>query len=67
MSKDDPIVIAGMARTPIGNFLGAFTGQPATELGARAIEAALSRGCVKADDVDEVLMGCVLPAGKSVV
>ena len=63
MSNEDPIVIAGMARTPIGNFLGAFTGQPATELGARAIEAALSRGGVKADDVDEVLMGCVLPAG----
>lgn len=63
MSKEDPIVIAGMARTPIGNFLGAFTGHPATELGARAIVAALSRGGVKADDVDEVLMGCVLPAG----
>ncbi len=63
MSKQDPVVIVGMARTPIGNFLGAFTGQPATELGARAIEAALSRGGVKADDVDEVLMGCVLPAG----
>ena len=59
----DPIVIAGMARTPIGNFLGAFTGVEATELGARAIEAALDRGGVKADDVEEVLMGCVLPAG----
>ncbi len=63
MSNKDPIVIAGMARTPIGNFLGAFTGLPSTELGARAIEAALSRGGVNADDVDEVLMGCVLPAG----
>ena len=63
MSNEDPIVIAGMARTPIGNFLGAFSGLPAPQLGARAIEAALSRGAVKADDVDEVLMGCVLPAG----
>ena len=63
MSEQDPIVIAGMARTPIGNFLGAFNGVKATELGARAIEAALTRGGVNADDVDEVLMGCVLPAG----
>lgn len=63
MTDKDPIVIAGMARTPIGNFLGAFNGVKATDLGARAIEAALDRGGVKADDVDEVLMGCVLPAG----
>ena len=63
MSQQDPIVIAGMARTPIGNFLGAFTGVKATELGARAIEAALNRGGVKPADIDEVLMGCVLPAG----
>lgn len=63
MADQDPIVIAGMARTPIGNFLGAFNGVKATELGARAIESALERGGVKADDVDEVLMGCVLPAG----
>jgi acetyl-CoA C-acetyltransferase len=59
----DPIVIAGMARTPIGNFQGAFTGVPSTVLGSTAIKAALERGGVKADDVDEVLMGCVLPAG----
>jgi acetyl-CoA C-acetyltransferase len=59
----DPIVIAGMARTPIGNFQGAFTGVPATALGAHAIKAAISRAGTKADDVQEVLMGCVLPAG----
>lgn len=59
----DPIVIAGMARTPIGNFQGAFTGVPATALGSHAIKAALERGGVKASDVDEVFMGCVLPAG----
>jgi len=63
MANQDPIVITGMARTPIGNFLGAYSGVKATELGARAIEAALNRGGVNADDVDEVLMGCVLPAG----
>lgn len=59
----EEIVIAGMARTPIGNFQGAFTGVPATELGAHAIKAALARAGTKADAVEEVLMGCVLPAG----
>jgi len=63
MTAQDPIVIAGMARTPIGNFLGAFTGTPTPVLGARAIEAALDRGGVKKDDVSEVIMGCCLPAG----
>jgi acetyl-CoA C-acetyltransferase len=59
----EPVVVAGMARTPIGNFQGAFQGVAATELGARSIKAALDRAAVKADAVDEVLMGCVLPAG----
>ena len=63
MTASDPIVIAGLARTPIGNFLGAYAGVPSTVLGSAAIKAALERGNVKADDVDEVLMGCVLPAG----
>ena len=59
----DPVVIAGMARTAIGNFQGAFSGVPATALGSAAIKAALERGGVKAADIDEALMGCVLPAG----
>lgn len=63
MTASDPIVIAGMARTPIGNFQGAYATVPSTVLGSTAIKAALERGQVKADDVDEVLMGCVLPAG----
>ncbi len=63
MSQEDPIVIAGLARTPIGNFLGAFTGLPTPELGATAIGAALERGGVNKPDVDEVIMGCCLPAG----
>lgn len=63
MSSQDPIVIAGLARTPIGNFLGAFTGVETPTLGARAIEAALERGGVDKDKVDEVIMGCCLPAG----
>ncbi|MFN0025039.1 MAG: acetyl-CoA C-acyltransferase [Parvularculaceae bacterium] len=60
--KED-IVIAGMARTAIGNFQGAFTGVPATALGSHAIKAALTRAGVKPEAVDEALMGCVLPAG----
>jgi acetyl-CoA C-acetyltransferase len=63
MPQHDPIVIAGPARTPIGNFQGAFTGVPATELGSRAIKAALERANIPGEAVDEVLMGCVLPAG----
>ncbi|NWG70998.1 MAG: acetyl-CoA C-acyltransferase [Parvularculaceae bacterium] len=59
----DPVVIAGMARTPIGNFQGAFAGVPATQLGSHAIKAALARSGVKPADVEEVYMGCVLPAG----
>ncbi len=60
--KED-IVISGMARTPIGNFQGAFTGVPATALGSHAIRAALARAGVKGAAVEEALMGCVLPAG----
>ena len=59
----DHVVVAGMARTPIGNFQGAFQGVPATELGSRSIKAALERAAIKGEAVDEVLMGCVLPAG----
>ena len=59
----DPIVIAGMARTPIGGFQGAFAGTAAPALGATAIGAALERAEVAADQVDEVIMGCVLQAG----
>ena len=62
MSKD-PIVIVGMARTPMGSFQGAFKEVKAPELGATAIKAALERAGVPAEDVGEVIMGCVLPAG----
>ena len=65
MAKDkDPVVIAGMARTPLGSLLGSLSGQSASELGASAIKAALERAQVPADAVDEVIMGCVLPAGQ---
>ncbi len=56
------IVIAAAKRTPIGAFLGQFTGFPTPRLGATAIRAALQQSGVAPGDVDEVLMGCVLPA-----
>jgi len=59
----EPIVIAGAARTPMGGFQGELKDFTAPELGAHSIRAALSRAGVAADQVDEVLMGCVLPAG----
>lgn len=63
MSKD-PIVITGIARTPIGGFMGDFASVKATELGIAAIRAALGDAGVKSEDIDEVIMGCVLPAGQ---
>lgn len=56
------VVIAGAARTPMGGFQGDFDGVPAAELGGAAIRAALLDAGAKT--VDEVLMGCVLPAGQ---
>ena len=55
------IVIAGAKRTAIGSFLGQFTGVPSPELGAITIKAALAQSGIAADDVSEVIMGCVLP------
>jgi len=59
----DPIVIAGAARTPIGAFQGGLGSKSATQLGAIAIRESLTRAGVDAGIVDEVFMGCVLPAG----
>ena len=56
------IVIVGAKRTAIGSFLGQFSGVPTPTLGATAIKAALEHGGIAAGDVDEVIMGCVLPA-----
>ncbi len=56
------IVIVGAKRTAIGSFLGQFSGVPTPTLGATAIKAALEHAGVGANDVDEVIMGCVLPA-----
>ncbi|HEY7761234.1 MAG TPA: acetyl-CoA C-acetyltransferase [Burkholderiales bacterium] len=60
----DPIVIVGAARTPMGAFQGELKDFTAAELGAVAIRAALERAGVKSEDVEEVIMGCVLPAGQ---
>mgnify|MGYP006178418821 CR=1 FL=1 len=57
------VVIVGAKRTAIGSFLGQFTGVPTPTLGAAAIAGALDHAGVAADQVDEVIMGCVLPAG----
>jgi acetyl-CoA C-acetyltransferase len=62
--SEDPIVIVGMARTPMGSFQGDLAPVSAPELGAVAIKAALERAGVSPDDVDEVIMGNVLPAGQ---
>ena len=63
MNNNDPIVITGIARTPMGGFQGVLKEISAPELGSFAIRAALERCEVPAEDIDEVLMGCVLPAG----
>jgi acetyl-CoA C-acetyltransferase len=61
---NDPIVIVSAARTPMGGFQGELKSFAAPELGAAAIRAAVERAKLKPDDVQEVLMGCVLPAGQ---
>lgn len=64
LPTDDPIVIASIARTPMGGLQGELADLPAAKLGAAAIKGAVSRAGLKPEDIDEVLMGCVLPAGQ---
>ncbi len=59
----DPIVIVSAARTPLGGFQGSLASLTAPQLGAQAIAAALTRSGLPPEAIDEVLMGCVLPAG----
>jgi acetyl-CoA C-acetyltransferase len=59
----DPIVIVSYARTPMGGFQGALAGASATQLGAAAVKAAVARSGAPVDRIDQILMGCVLPAG----
>lgn len=64
MGVQDPIVIVGSARTPIGSFQGELKEMTAAALGAAAIRAALDRSGLPAEAVEEILFGCVLPAGQ---
>jgi acetyl-CoA C-acetyltransferase len=63
-TMNDPVVIAGAARTAMGSMLGEFAGVTASELGGAAIRAAVERSGVPAADIDELLMGNVLGAGQ---
>ena len=63
MSAHDPIAIVGCARTPMGSLQGDLKDIPAPALGATAIKAAVSRAGVRPEEVQEVVMGCVLSAG----
>jgi len=62
--QSDPIVIVSAARTPMGAFQGELKSFAAPELGAAAIRAAVERAKIGVDEVQEVIMGCVLPAGQ---
>jgi len=61
---NDPVAIVGAVRTPIGGLQGDFAALTASDLGGVAIKAAIERARVAAEAVDEVIMGCVLPAGQ---
>ncbi len=62
MHKND-VVITGMARTPMGSFQGSLSSESAPYLGSIAIKGAIKKAGIKAKDIDDVVMGCVLPAG----
>jgi acetyl-CoA C-acetyltransferase len=61
---NDPVVIVGAARTPMGGFQGDFASLAASELGAVAIRAAVERAGIEPSAVDKTIFGCVLPAGQ---
>ena len=60
---NDPVVIVSFARTPMGGFQGVLSGVKATDLGAQAVKAAVERAKVDPAKVDQIFLGCVLPAG----
>ncbi|MBU9168558.1 acetyl-CoA C-acyltransferase [Burkholderia gladioli] len=64
MTTNDPIVIVGAARTPMGGFQGDLAAVSASDLGAVAVRAALERARVPAEQIEEIILGCVLPAGQ---
>jgi len=64
MTTKDPVVICSIARTPIGAMMGELSGLAAHQLGSVTIKAAVERAKLKPEQVQEVIMGCVLPAGQ---
>jgi len=60
----DPVVIVSVARTPIGGMMGDLSSLAGHQLGSAAIKAAVERAGIKPEQVQEVIMGCVLPAGQ---
>ncbi|HBY43285.1 MAG TPA: acetyl-CoA C-acetyltransferase, partial [Brevundimonas sp.] len=60
---NDPVVICSFARTPMGGFQGALSPVKATDLGAAAVKAAVERAGVAPEKIEQIFMGCVLPAG----
>src|SRR5208337_5251395 len=64
MTSLDPVVIVGAARTPMGGLQGDFASLTAPQLGSVAIAAAVERAGVAKTDIEEVVVGCVLPAGQ---
>ncbi len=64
MSDKDPVVIVGMARTPMGGLLGDLAGFSANELGAMAVKAAVAEAGLKPGEANEIIMGNCLPAGQ---
>ena len=61
--NEETVVIVDGARTPMGGLMGSLATVSATQLASTAISAAIARSALKAADIDEVFMGCVLPAG----
>ena len=61
---NDPIAIVGAARTPMGGLQGDFAALSASDLGSVAIKAAVERAGIEPASVEQVIMGCVLPAGQ---
>ena len=63
-TQTDPVVIVGMARTPMGGLLGDLMGFSANELGAHAVKAAMAEAGISGEEVNEIIMGNCLPAGQ---
>jgi acetyl-CoA C-acetyltransferase len=63
-TASDPVVIVSAARTPLGKFMGDLVPFSAHKLGSHVIGAAVERAKLSPERIDEVFMGCVLPAGQ---